>query len=218
MELFARKEDMYLLMDEQAEDKRFVMMNAAIIVVMLVIFVVTGGNYPLTVAWIIVLSLINFIRGYRSYKEKDRMLMDISDCYIRLNEGVLQIRQIAGNELYETCKIPVEDIRRVVEEYQIGNAGFYIYVDLKERTLMDTVTGAEDLFFVRAFGYELNEFKELYRKLISELNAETEVIASIDQLAWGVHVPTAFRRMYRLFILYLIPFVVHLVLYIIALI
>ena len=217
MELIARKEDMYLLMDEQAEDKRFVLMNVFLIVAMIAVLILTSGNYPITAAWIILLSVVNVIRGYRSYKTKDRMLMDISDCYIKLTDGMLAIRQIAGNEAYEVCQLPVSDITKVVEEYQVGNAGFYIYVDLKDKTVMDTVTGDENIFFVRAFGYELTEFKEFYKKLLTELNNDTEVIASLDQLAWGVHVPTAFRRMYRVFPLYLIPFIGHAVIYLMSL-
>ncbi|MBM6804091.1 hypothetical protein H6B07_15800 [Mediterraneibacter glycyrrhizinilyticus] len=116
--------------------------------------------------------------------------MQTKDCYMELESDCLVVRQPQKKEHYEACRIFFDEIEKVVEGSQAGEAEFYVVIrrmkdrDRKSFILLDDTEKETRIFQVRSFGYKKEDFQKLYRKLRWEVPGRVRIFGTRKQTAW----------------------------------
>lgn len=120
----------------------------------------------------------------------NRKIMEANQCYMQLEEDSLVVLQPEKNGHYETCRIYYSEMEKIVEGSRRGVPEFYIVIKNEEERksfiLLDDEEEKRLIFCVRSLGYEIEEFREFYRKLKWEVPGKVRVIGTKRQETWSL--------------------------------
>lgn len=162
--------------------------------------------------------LFNIYSAYKKSRGYENKVTDLSNGYIKYEDGFISCLQTAENAVYEECEIDINDIKEIVECSTEGECGFFI-------TLKDTVHASNiyvnkspverSVFYVNGFGYPTNDFKEIYHEILDHLVEGTKVNGTKSQKSW--YLPSAKRELLQILapnITFFILALIHLLLYV----
>lgn len=165
-----------------------------------------------------IVFLINIYSSYKKSREYENKVTDLSNGYIRYEDGFISCLQTAENAVYEECEIDIHDIAQIVECTTEGECGFFI-------TLKDTVHASNiyvnkspverSVFYVNGFGYPTNDFRRFYHEILDHLMEGTKVTGTKSQKSW--YPPSEKRELLQILapnITFFILALVHLLLYV----
>ena len=155
MILRATERDMYKLMDykETCLIWAGICMGGACICTVLMACIGVSWE-PL---YLVVLLSGTAICLFREAIEANDRIMQTKDCYMELESDCLVVRQPQKKEHYEACRIFFDEIEKVVEGSQAGEAEFYVVIrrmkdrDRKSFILLDDTEKETRIFQVRSF-------------------------------------------------------------------
>lgn len=212
MELRADRDEMYRLMDEQAADRLLLILDLAVFIGTGLAAAHFGRRFAPVAIWLVTASAVRAVKARMAYRRKERFLMDISDCYIRLEDGALAVRQPAGDGAYEESCVETADIVRMVEEPEAGliSAGFYVYVRGETPPDPKSRFGETEIFFIRRLGYGAEDFRKLFWNLVQCLPAGTDVWQEREGSGeWPREAPSIGVRIATRLLLYFVPVLVY---------
>lgn len=119
-----------------------------------------------------------------------RRIMEANQCYMQLEEKCLVVLQPEKNGHYESCRIYYDEMDKIVEGSRRGIPEFYIVIkDVENRKsfmLLDDEEEERLIFCVRSLGYDINEFREFYRKLRWQVPGKVRIIGTKRQETWDL--------------------------------
>lgn len=117
-----------------------------------------------------------------------RRIMEANQCYLRIESESLVVHQPEKNGRYESCRIYYQEMGKIVEGSRRGIPEFYIVIKNEENRksfiLLDDEEEERLIFCVRSMGYDIQEFREFYKKLKWEVPGKVRIIGTKSQETW----------------------------------
>ncbi len=121
-------------------------------------------------------------------------IMEMKQCYLEITSECFVVRQAEKNGRYESCRIYLDEIEKIIEGSRRGVPEFYvvIYMDAtKSFVLYDRTRIRKNIILVRSFGYTKDAFHDFYRKLLWAVTGRTRIIGTNTQETWYLKKPQA---------------------------
>ena len=134
------------------------------------LFLITKAYIPGAV--VSVICIINIMRCMKWRKKVMGRITDISKSKIHLDQNTFSCFQAAENNTYESCTIALNEIKQIVENTTIGEIGFFIYLKkdaFQSSIFVNEQSTERNIFYVNGFGYEIEEFREVFHKLLHSM-------------------------------------------------
>lgn len=117
-----------------------------------------------------------------------RRIMEANQCYLRIEEESLVVCQPEKNGRYESCRIYFTEMEKIVEGSRRGIPEFYVVIrndeDRRSFILLDDEEEERLIICVHSLGYDIEAFKEFFRKLKWEVPGKVCIIGSKSQETW----------------------------------
>jgi len=186
MQLMAREDDIYKLMDKR---DRY-LLGAVVCLMMAVASLFFLIREPPRWDLLYFLAVFGFsciLLFYHMWKT-GRKIMEAGCCYIELDGESLAVCQPEQNGKYESCRIFYDEMEKIVEGSRKGIPEFYVVVapggEMESFILLDEEEQPRKIFCVRSLGYENEKFKEFYRRLRWEVPGKVRVFGTKYQTVW----------------------------------
>ena len=191
MRLQATDEDIYRIMDQRERCLLACGGAAALAAASLYVFLSAFRNWE-TLYLFLAASICMFYFLYRGV-HLGRHIMEMKSCYMEVTGESLVIRQAGkGGQHYESCRIFLDEIEKIVEGSRRGVPEFYVVKKEHAKEsffLQDDKVMEGHIFLVRSLGYQPEAFKEFYHALRWELPGSARVIGTKEQEIWGLKKP-----------------------------
>ncbi|WP_314723549.1 hypothetical protein [Enterocloster bolteae] len=173
MRLEANEDEMYKRMDRRDLYRRFSVIYAAAGMILLVL--VAAGYRSWQMIYLEAISVIGAVVLFTCYRNKDQYVMDMSNCFLELEEGTLTICQPLRVQEYETAKIDIREVEGIAAEKRKGRPVFYVM--LKEGRDRRSVADGNTYRVIRveSFGYGCGEFWTLFLNFRDQVSKVVEV-------------------------------------------
>ena len=174
MRLEADEEEMYTRMDRRDLYRRFSAILAASGVVFLIL--IAAGYRSWQMIYFALVSIAGGVVLFACYRNKEQYVMDMSDCFLELREGILTVCQPLRAQEYETAKIDSTEVGGLAEEKKSGRPRFYVMLKENSRNSRITAGGnSYKIIRVESFGYDGETFRTLFLKFRDEVSKGFEV-------------------------------------------
>lgn len=190
MRLQATDEDVYRIMDRR--EKYLLASGCAAIctAAFLYVFLSVFRNWE-SLYLFLAASICTF---YFLYQEISlgRHIMEMKSCYMEVTEESLVVRQAGKGGHYESCRIFLDEIEKIVEGSRRGIPEFYVVMaehGKKSFFLLDEKEKEGHIFLVKSLGYQPEAFKRFYQTLRWELPGKVRVIGTKEQEIWELKKP-----------------------------
>ena len=212
MRLEANEDEMYKRMDRRDLYRRFSVIYAAAGMILLVL--VAAGYRSWQMIYLELISMVGAAALFACYRNQDQSVMDMSNCFLELEEGTLAICQPLREQEYETAKIDIREVEGLWAEKRKGRPVFYVMLKNAARDSRIMADGnAYSVIRVESFGYGGEEFWALFlnfRDQVSKLRPVLPLKIPADK-KWRKPPRFPFPVFYLLF--YAVPVIVPLLSY-----
>ena len=192
MRLQASDEDVYRIMDVRERYLVGMVVSAMVCGILLAVFIMLIRKWDLlyfagTAFFGACFLLIRAVRcGWR--------IMEMKQCYLEITQECFVVRQAEKNGRYESCRIYLDEIEKIIEGSRRGVPEFYVVVcpdAAKSFVLADRTRIRKNIILVKSFGYAKETFHDLYRKLLWEVPGKTRIVGTNTQETWYLKKPQA---------------------------
>lgn len=174
MRLEAEEEGMYKRMDRRDWYRRFSAILAAMGVIFLIL--IAAGYRSWQMVYFAVISVAGVAVMFICYRNKDQYIMDMSGCFLELEEERLLICQPMRAQEYETASVLTTEVEGLAAESRNGCPRFYVMVKADCKKSRITADGREyRVIRVESFGYAGEEFWTLFLTFREEVSKHQEV-------------------------------------------
>lgn len=211
MQLKAKDDDIYKLMDQKDLYLLGIGISSAGVGISLYLLFSSFFVWDFIYLSVALLTVTIFLI-YRAL-HISRRIMEANQCYLRMESESLVVCQ-PENGKYESCRIYYSEMEKIVEGSRRGIPEFYIVIrneeDRKSFILLDDEEEERLIFCVRSLGYDIQEFKEFYKKLKWEVPGKVRIIGTKSQETWELKQAHVGVCMAVAFVLaYLIPKIIE---------
>ena len=140
-----------------------------------------------------------------------RRIMESEYCYMELEPDSLAVCQPEKNGRYESCRIFYPEIDKIVEGSRRGIPEFYVVLRETDQEresffLLDDEEQKRNIFCVRSFGFDHEDFIHFYRKLRWNVPGRVRIIGTKNQEVRNLRKPnTGMCLLAALFLGYVVP-------------
>ncbi len=162
---------MYRRMDKK--ERCMVMMPLCGMVVFGGVILMAAG-YPLLMCLALSsISAVGLIASGIKYQKLKRLIMPVSRCFLEVEGACFSVVQPWTDERYESCRIELEDIERLVKAKR---GSFYVKIHPERRSRIQDGSGRmRTIICVRPFGYETEQIEAIYQRIKERLPKTAEV-------------------------------------------
>lgn len=207
MLLRATDEDVYEVMDSR--ERCLAGAGASTILGLIFLRFISKGVWNWELVYLLLASGICTILFLSVSIRMSRQIMETRNCYLEVTKECLVVRQMKSYGKYESCRIFLDEIEKIVEGSRPGIPEFYVVLRKdaeKSFILLGQEEKAGHLFLVRSFGYKTAAFRRFYRRLKWEVPGSVNIVGTKKQELWKMKKNRGvFRILAWLLLLYLVP-------------
>ncbi len=207
MVLRATDEDVYEVMDSR--ERCLAGAGGSTILGLLFLHFISRGMWNWELVYLLLASGICTFLSLTAAIRMSRQIMETRNCYLEVTKECLVVRQMESHGNYESCRIFLDEIEKIVEGSRPGIPEFYVVLREnaeKSFILLGQEEKAGHIFLVKSFGYKTAAFRRFYRRLKWEVPGSVHIVGTKKQELWKMKKPRGVFRVFAgLFLLYLVP-------------
>lgn len=209
MRLQAKEDEVYHLMDLKEWFSILIGLGSFFEGIALYFFIFRIRVWDL--AYLCVALILGILFLLRQTASISRRIMEAEYCYMELEPDSLAVCQPEKNGRYESCRIFYQEIDKIVEGSRRGIPEFYVVLKETDQEresffLLDDEEQKRNIFCVRSFGFDHEDFIHFYRKFRWNVPGRVRIIGTKNQEVWNLRKPnTGMCLMAALFLGYVVP-------------
>ena len=195
MRLQAKEDEVYHLMDLKEWFSILIGLGSFFEGIALYFFIFRIRVWDL--AYLCVALILGILFLLRQTASISRRIMEAEYCYMELEPDSLAVCQPEKNGRYESCRRGIPEFYVVLRETDQERESFFLLDDEEQK---------RNIFCVRSFGFDHEDFIHFYRKLRWNVPGRVRIIGTKNQEVWNLRKPnTGMCLMAALFLGYVVP-------------
>lgn len=191
MRLQAKEDEVYHLMDLKEWFSILIGLGSFFEGIALYFFIFRIRVWDL--AYLCVALILGILFLLRQTASISRRIMEAEYCYMERNQIALPSPSRRKGR-YESCRIFYQEIDKIVEGSRRGIPEFYVVLKETDQEresffLLDDEEQKRNIFCVRSFGFDHEDFIHFYRKFRWNVPGRVRIIGTKNQEVWNLRKP-----------------------------